>query len=308
MRSHSLVLLAFAFSLLTSTTAAAGSASKPWPHVDVAGLGLGFEQALAIDFDLVVEARDAILHHRVNATSTTLASVVQGMPTSTGPAMAVRHQLPRQIPGHYAWVERDTRAFWYSAGAGAVTTLGAHVLVGLPTLAISASALTLALSQPAVVAVMAGLFMTYTVAEAALSALVATLIFDQMSETYESHFLTGFIAHAGAGVAATAVSSLTIGGGLLLFHGLGILSEFTGSAGLQALTIFSFLGAMPAVVLAGTALVAIPALATSWALSAGATPRAGYAVDDNWLSPVARAEDPSRRRDVATGGVAFVLP
>lgn len=213
------------------------------------------------------------------------------------------------VPAHYAWVERDTRAFWYAAGASAVTTLGVHILGGLPTLVFGGTVvqgmLSSGLGFPTVTAVALGLFLTYTAAESAVTALVATHVFNSLSTTYEAHYLSGFLAHFAGGVASTAVTMLTFGGGLLLFHGVGLLSEFTGSAGISSLQIFSFLGAMPAVVVAGTALIAVPALATAWALAAGATPRAGYAIDEQWQSPVVEgAIDPTR----TIGAVAVQRP
>jgi hypothetical protein len=65
---------------------------------------------------------------------------------------------------------------------------------------------------------------------------------------------------------------------------------------------------MPAVVIAGTALVAIPAIATAWALAAGAAPKDGYAIDDNWQRPglESRAFDPERARQL--GSVVVAMP
>lgn len=215
------------------------------------------------------------------------------------------------VPAHYAWIERDTRAFWYAAGAGAATTLGIHILGGLPTLAIGGAwvASLVSAGLPTAVAVALGLFVTYTAAEAAISALVSTLVFNALSTTYEASYLSGFLGHFAGGVAATAVTTLTFGGGLLLLHGAGVLTEFTGGAGLASLGIFSFLGAMPAVVIAGTALVAVPAVATAWALAAGAAPKPGYAIDEHWRQPglQSRSDDPARARQLGTVAVAMPL-
>ena len=227
---------------------------------------------------------------------------------------AVQHP---SVPAHYAWVERDTRSFWYSAGAGAVTTLGTHILVGLPTLFLSTQIIgpLQANGSPAALVVGIGIFTAYTLVESGLSSLVAMLVFDSMSETYESRYLTGFLGHFGGAVLSTAVTSLTFGLGLLVLHGSSVLSDFTGNAGFGALSIFSVLGAMPAVVIAGTALIAVPALTTSWALSAGAVARSGFQIDEQWRIPTVaeRTQAPARRRDdntdrVATIGIPIALP
>ena len=225
---------------------------------------------------------------------------------------ALAWSAPPSIPAHYAWVERDTRAFWYAAGAGAVTTLGTHVLAGIPTLALAGNVISLMLANGGLVgalAATAGFFMAYSAAEAALSTLVAMLVFDGLSDTYESHFMSGFAGHLVGAIASTAVTTLTLGGGMLLFHGVGLLRDFTGGAGFQSLSVFSLLGAMPAVVIAGIALIAVPALATAWALSAGASAKPGFAIDEHWASPTVseRLEDPSHARTVGLVPVRMSL-
>ncbi len=219
-----------------------------------------------------------------------------------------------QVPPHYAWIERDTRAFWYAAGASAVTTLGTHVLVGLPTLALGGGLVSAMLGTGNVglvgaTATALGIFLVYTAAESTVSALVAMLVFDSMSETYEGQFASAFFGHFAGAVAGTGVTTLTFGGGLILLHGMGLLAEFTGGAGLEALTVFSFLGAMPAVVIAGTALVAVPALASAWALAAGARPKDGYAIDVDWRRSnlESRTFDPARRETIVTAAMPMQI-
>jgi hypothetical protein len=75
------------------------------------------------------------------------------------------------------------------------------------------------------------------------------------------------------------------------------------------LSVFSLLGAMPAVVIAGIALIAVPALATAWALSAGASAKPGFAIDEHWASPTVseRLEDPSHARTVGLVPVRMSL-
>jgi len=259
--------------------------------------------ALRLDGALLLEVAgliDSLGRPAVLATALPSLPVVEALTSS-----------PPTVPAHYAWIERDTRAFWYAAGSGAVTTLAVHILGGIPTLAIGGAWVSGLLSAglPTATAVALGLFLTYTAAEAAISALVSTLVFNTMSSTYEANYLSGFLGHFAGGVAATAVTTLTFGGGLLLLHGVGILTEFTGGAGIGSLQIFSFLGAMPAVVIAGTALVAVPAIATAWALAAGAAPKDGYAIDDDWQRPdlESRALDPARARQLGTVAVAMPI-
>ncbi len=225
----------------------------------------------------------------------------------------------RQLPSDYAWVERDTRAFWYSAGAGAVTSLASHVLIGVPTLVLSVGLImgVTAGAAPAVgfavgLALAIGIGGTYAFAESLLSALASTLVFNGLSELYEGDYVTALMAHFGGSLVSTAVTTVTFGGGVLLFHGMGALAEFTGSAGLTTVQVFSFLGAMPAVVIAGIALIAVPALVTAWALAVSASPRKGFEIDEEWLTPVARAREPRPDRDRSLGlepaRYAFALP
>ncbi len=214
-----------------------------------------------------------------------------------------------QLPSRYAWVERDTRAFWYSAGAGAVTTLGTHLLIGTPTLAISSSLLVGVSGAPLLAAVL-GIYVGYTAVESLLSGLVAGLVFDSMAQTYRSNFLTGAMAHMAGSMLSTTVVSLIGGFGLLVFHGTTLLTPFTAGAGIGGLGVLTLLGALPAVVVAATAVIAIPALVTSWALSASAQPREGYMIDQNWQAIEQHTDDPTRRptERVATISVPISLP
>ncbi len=266
---------------------------------------------LRLDLEVIADAAGLVAAIRAPALKMTagvgaILPMLQGLPSAPHEA----------LPAHYAWVERDTRSFWFSAGAGAVTTLGTHIIVGLPSLFFASSALgpMLDAGSPGAFAAGIGLFTAYTLLESGLSSLVAMLVFDSMSETYESRYLTGFFGHFAGAMASTAVTSLTVGFGLLALHGSLRLADFTGGAGYRNLEIFSLLGAMPAVVMAATALIAVPAMTTSWALSAGATARPGYIIDDRWREPTVaeRSEDPSRRRRdedrVATIGLPIALP
>jgi hypothetical protein len=239
-------------------------------------------------------------------------SVVHGGSGATGPGLLAPGGLPfldgvavrapaATLPPDYAWVERDTRAFWFSAGTGAAATLATHVFVGLPALAFGGSLLN-AFARTAPVATLAlglGGLTTYFMVESLLSAFVAQLVFDGTSETYQGRYVPALLAHFAGNVVATAVTTLTFGGGVLLLHGMGTLAGFTAAGGTTALALFSVLGAMPAVVIAAVATVAVPALVTSWALAVTALPRPGFAIDEDWQSPTARAAPPEEPRRVA---------
>lgn len=271
---------------------------------------------LQLDIAMLADAATLVRELGSTLPGMTRPSTSTALPTlalSTSPSFAA---AARQVPPHYAWVEGDTRAFWYAAGAGAVTTLGTHILIGLPTLFIAGNFVSplLAESSPMGLVVIGGVFAAYTLVESSLSSLVSMLVFNSMSQTYEAQYLTGLLSHFGGAMVATTVTSLTFGLGLLMMHGTGVLVPFTGGAGIQTLNIFSLLGAMPAAVIAATALVAVPALTTSWGLAAGARPRAGYAVDEQWQQAtlIERADDPTRDRHaperVAVIGVPIALP
>ena len=204
------------------------------------------------------------------------------------------------VAPRYQWVVDDGRALWYSAGASAVVALGTHVLVGLPTTVITLMSLSaLASGSPAmIVPVLLGVGAAYFVGEAAVAAAAGWLVFNGASDVYEGNFLSAYGAHLGGAVAGVSVSALTFGIGGLLFGGLGALAEFTGSAGVTAIGVFSVLGSLPAVVIGGIALVGVPALFGAWALAATASPKEGYAIDPAWrapppAAPVARGDAPA---------------
>jgi hypothetical protein len=231
-----------------------------------------------------------------------------------GLGLGLEQQRPDlTLPEHYAWVERDTRAFWYSAGTGAAATLATHVLAGLPALVFGSSlvAAVAAASPAAAFGLGFGLTTGYFFAESALSALIATLVFDGTSDLYRSKYLAALGAHFVGNVMSTGATALIFGGGLLLIHGAGLLSEFTAGGGLSALSLFSVLGAMPGIVVAGVALVVVPALVTSWAIAVTATARPGYEIDDDWRKPTALFDEPGRHgrfAAVAAPLVTFALP
>ncbi len=200
------------------------------------------------------------------------------------------------VPPRYGFVREEGQAFWLATGASSLVALGSHVLVGLPALVIGASAV----SQPGQtspatsVPLLLGMASVYIVGESALAALAGTLAFNGVGKIYQGHFAAAFAAHVAGALLAGAVSAVTFGAGAMLLGGMGSLSAFTGGAGLPAIQVFSLLGALPAVIIGGIALIAVPALLGAWAMSVSATAKAGYAIDPHWRdqTPVRGAAAP----------------
>jgi hypothetical protein len=261
-----------------------------------------------LNIDVVSEAAALVQRLRpAMPTAETLHASMAGPALSVADGVIAEYEAP-QLPSRYAWVERDTRAFWYAAGAGAVTTLGTHLLVGVPVLAVSTAVLFAGGGVPLWAGL--GIYVGYSAAESLLSGLVAQLVFDSMAQTYRTNFITGAMAHMAGSMVSTTVVSLIGGFALLSFHGANLLAPFTAGAGIGGLGVLTLLGALPAVVVAGTAVIAIPALVTSWALAASAQPRDGYAIDPQWQALDLHTDDPTRRPAdrVATISVPFALP
>lgn len=192
------------------------------------------------------------------------------------------------LPPRYSFALDDGRAFWFAAGASSVVALGTHVLVGIPTFAIGATAASgAAASSPAAqVPLILGLSGAYVLAESALASLAAMLVFNSVSKVYDGNYLVAFTAHVAGTALGAAVSVLPFVTGTMLVTGMGSLAEFTGGAGSAAVIVFSILGALPAVVIGGIALVGVPAIIGAWAMSVSATTKPGFTIDPRWRDPV----------------------
>ena len=216
------------------------------------------------------------------------------------------------VPPRYGWVLDDGRPFWYAAGASAVVALGTHVLVGIPvmvfTVMLSGSLLTTA--PAAFLPVLLGVGAIYLLGQSALSSGAAALAFNATGDIYQGNYVSALAAHVAGTILGAGVSGLTFGIGALLYGGLMSLAEFTGQAGIQAIAVFSLLGALPAVVVGGIALVGVPAVIGAWALASSATAKEGYAIDPGWRSPlpVAPAAPIARGDTQALPLAAFALP
>lgn len=261
-----------------------------------ASSGAHLVPSLRVDVPLLADAALAVVGGVVDDVEGTTRRATQIATPPTDARPEAPRRTPLELPEDYGWVERDTRAFWYATGTGAAATLATHVFVGLPALVLGGGAIAgIGASAPvALLAVGLGGAATYFLAESLLSAFLGTMVFDGTSETYQGHYVTAVAAHFAGSVLSAGVTTLSFGGGLLMLHGSALLAEFTASGGLSALQLFSLLGAMPAIVVAGVALVVGPALLTSWALAVTASPRPGFAIDDDWQSPSARVLEPER--------------
>ena len=196
------------------------------------------------------------------------------------------------VPPRYGFIIDDGRAFWFSAGASSVVALGSHVVIGLPLSLIlffgpnPTVSLINNSSPAATVPFLIGVGGGYMLVQCAVSALAATLVFNNVSKIYDANYLVSLSAHIAGSLLGAGVSALTVGVGVMLVSGLGGLVEFTGSAGVGAIIVFSFLGLLPAVVIGGIALVGVPAIVSAWAMSVSAAPKAGFAINPQWKDPL----------------------
>lgn len=179
----------------------------------------------------------------------------------------------------------ESRVFWFSAGASAVTSLAARVLLIIPAwigVAFAQAASAALLGPVASFILVLGIVGAYTVGESAAAALVSGLVFDNSSRFYTSSFLPTFAGHLAGNAIAAGVLWLSVGFGGMLLYGLDAISAFTTGTAVGAVTVFSILGAMPVFVVAFLASVALPAVLGTWALAATARPREGFVIDPTW--------------------------
>jgi hypothetical protein len=215
----------------------------------------------------------------------------------SGDALGSRAPLP-SVPDQYAWVEDETRAFWFAVGTGAAATLGLHLLAGVPLMAglvLPVAVGAGAASAPLGLALFLGGAVVYFAAESLLSALVSTLVFNAMSTVYDGSYIAGSVAHFAGNIAAGVVGCLLLGGAALSLHGTLLLAEFTAGAGIEALGTTLALASLPGVVAIAAAFVLAPPLLGAWALSVAASPKPGVVIDDEWLAPRAHAIEPTSR-------------
>jgi hypothetical protein len=208
--------------------------------------------------------------------------------------------VSNDLPLRRVTVQEESRVFWYAAGASAITSVGARVLLVVPGLfALGLAGASSALLGPVgTFMLLVGLATGFVVGDAALSALAASLVYDNVSRFYSSRYLPTFAGHLLGNVLSVGATSLMIGFGGMLLFGLESLSAFAGPGAFQAILVFTTLGVMPAFVVAFLASVAVPAVIGTWALAASASPRAGFVIEPGWrplgLLPPPRTRDDER--------------
>ncbi len=210
-------------------------------------------------------------------------------------------------------VHEESRVFWYAAGASALTSLVVRVLAFLPAVigGLLIIGVNVAVGPAATLALVVGLIVGLSAVDAGLAALAGSLVFDSLSDFYDSSFFAAFGGQFLGNAAALGVSGLTVGFGLALILGTTILTQFIGEGITIGFTVLSFFGLIPAIVIGFFASVALPALVGAWAISMSAQPREGFKIDPNWapLAPrVERQRAPRGDREVALFWPRLVLP
>lgn len=210
-------------------------------------------------------------------------------------------------------VHEESRVFWYAAGASALTSLVVRVLAFLPAVigGLLIIGVNVAVGPAATLALVVALIVGLSAVDAGLAALAGSLVFDSLSDFYDSSFFAAFGGQFLGNAAALGVSGLTVGFGLGLILGTTILTQFIGEGITIGFTVLSFFGLIPAIVIGFFASVALPALVGAWAISMSASPRAGFKIDPNWapLAPqVERPAAPRGDRNASLFGPKLVLP
>lgn len=205
----------------------------------------------------------------------------------------------RRIDGYH----EEARVLWYAAGATGLTSLASRVLLAGPTYLIGAlsAGAGLVLNPVAGTVLTLAMFGTFTVVDSALSALMGSVLFNNLSDVYETTFLPGFLGHLAGNALAVGATRIIFGFGGMLIGGLGTLSPFLGSGIVELVAVFSMLGVLPALVVTFIASLAVPAIMSTWAMAATAKAKAGYEIDPTWrpsASPSERALPEKRRLPV----------
>ncbi len=185
----------------------------------------------------------------------------------------------------------ETRVFWFSAGASAITSLATRVLLIIPmwvVIGLATVGTAPLLGPVATFVIVLGAVAGFSIADSAAAAAVSSLVFDNASDFFTSSFLASFGGHLTGNALAAGVMWLSVGFGGMLLFGLDALSAFTTGTALSAIALFSVLGTVPVFVVAFLASVALPALIGTWATAVTAKPREGYVIDPTWR-PLASA-------------------
>jgi hypothetical protein len=214
-----------------------------------------------------------------------------------------------RVPSRYAWIYDEGRSLWYAAGSSVGVAAVMHLVVGLPTYAISVSALAPLLLNPVgAVGVAAGILVGYLVIESMVAATVSHFVFNASSRAYESQWAAAFAGHLLGSAVGLAPGALLLGGAMMTYVGVAQLSVFSGQAALQTVLVLTALGATPSGLIALAALLVAPAIVGVWTQGVAALPRPGYAVDVDWANPKAPTYAPvvSQQQHAPTQTIATI--
>lgn len=225
----------------------------------------------------------------------------EGSGTATpgdGPSPALDLSLFPRARG----IQQEVRVFWYAAGASALTSLGVRVLAFIPAALAGGAiaAINVALGPAATLLMIVALVAAVSTVDAALAGLAAALVYDQLSDFYDSSYIAAFGGQFLGTALALGVASVLGGFGAGLIFATTVLADFVGIEVSSTFLVFSVFGMMPAIVIGFFASVALPALFGAWAVASTARPREGLLIDPDWnpLAPQAeRSFVPSSQPD-----------
>lgn len=169
-------------------------------------------------------------------------------------------------------ISDDMRLFWTVMGGGAVTTLASRVLVAGP-LFLSNLTVFGATSTVPVLPFLLALTAGYLLIDSVVTAVILQLTYNGSAAYSDGDWVPAFVGHFLGNIASTAITTLIFGLGIMQLFGVQTLSAFIGSGASQVLGVFSVLGILPALVLAGIISIGMPSVMGTWGLLMSARPR-----------------------------------
>ena len=181
-------------------------------------------------------------------------------------------------------VKRESRIFWYAAGASALTSLAVRVIAIIPGMFALGAAATVGavVGPPALIAMLGAMAIGLVTVDAAVAALATTILFDAMSTHYSSRYFAVFGGQFAGNVITLGTLGLLAGYAGLAVNGAYTLEGYVGRDPGNVLLAFSIFGVMPAFVVVFLAAFIFPAAIGAWAAMVAARPREGYVVDKSW--------------------------